>query len=202
MKKILLSLAALSLLSPVNVSALEPHEYEWENIPEEGTSKNDDGVTMNYISINPDIQEVKQSGDFIITLHGAHLTTAEFEDSLMIEMYSEEVTIVQFMITVENVGGDGNNIHPDQGTFVTNDGQQLNADLFQSGDVGGEFYEGVKKTGSVLFILEGFHEDISGGRFIIDAPSDENFMIKGDDIEFKVSFTDDESDEEPLVESE
>ena len=44
--------------------------------------------------------------------------------------------------------------YPDQATLVTSTGEQVEADLFLSDDLGGEIHEGVIKEGNVVFYLE------------------------------------------------
>lgn len=51
--------------------------------------------------------------------------------------------------------------YPDQAILVTSTGEQIDADMNLSDDLGGEIYEGVTKEGNVDFILKNGHaEDI------------------------------------------
>lgn len=44
--------------------------------------------------------------------------------------------------------------YPDQATLVTSTGEQVEANMWESGDVGGDIHEGVIKDGDVFFYLE------------------------------------------------
>jgi hypothetical protein len=58
-------------------------------------------------------------------------------------------------MTVENTSSDKKyTTYPDQATLVTSTGEQVDADLWVSDDVGGDFYEGVVKQGNIIFYLE------------------------------------------------
>ncbi len=57
----------------------------------------------------------------------------------------KEVTIVSFNVIVENTSDETVSFHPNQARLVTNTGEQVNADIVISEDVGGEFLGKVKK---------------------------------------------------------
>lgn len=48
-------------------------------------------------------------------------------------------------VTAENTSDDTINFHPNQATITTNTGEQIQAEIFISDDVGGEFIGKVKK---------------------------------------------------------
>ncbi|TCI58320.1 DUF4352 domain-containing protein, partial [Exiguobacterium sp. SH0S2] len=60
----------------------------------------------------------------------------------------DEVTLVVVNVTAENTVDDTIHFYPDQGTLVTNPGEQIDADLWFSDDVGGDFLGKVKKEGN------------------------------------------------------
>ena len=66
-----------------------------------------------------------------------------------------EGSAVGFKMQVENKSADKiYTSYPDQATLVTSTGEQVEADLFLSDDLGGEIHEGVIKEGNVIFYLE------------------------------------------------
>lgn len=82
--------------------------------------------------------------------------------------------------------------YPNQATIVTSTGEQQTADWNQSGDIGGEIYEGVTKEGDMIFFLKKGHaEDIKwitlkwlthkGGESDITQDNQKNYDVK---IEF------------------
>lgn len=59
-------------------------------------------------------------------------------------------------------------IYPNQGTLTTNDGQQIDADIYESDDVGGDLLKGAKKDGWVYFFIPNMQNatDITSVRII------------------------------------
>ncbi|WP_156111489.1 hypothetical protein [Exiguobacterium sp. ZOR0005] len=102
----------------------------------------------------------------------------------------EEVTIVSFNVIVENTTDETVTFYPDQARLVTNTGEQVDADLFISEDVGGEFLGKVKKEGGVLFYVDSMPEELTEVRFIVEGPYDEQFrQIDEDRYEYKIDVT-------------
>lgn len=69
----------------------------------------------------------------------------------------EEVikSAVGIKMTVENISSDKKyDTYPDQATLVTSTGEQVEADMWTSSDLGGEYYEGVIKQGDIFFFLD------------------------------------------------
>lgn len=70
-------------------------------------------------------------------------------------------SVVGVKFNIENTTKETFSTFPDQATLVTSTGEQIDADLMQSDDLGGEIYEGVTKEGNVNFFLKNGHaEDI------------------------------------------
>lgn len=165
----------------------ESAELEPEETTEGETEETELGSLTTYSQVL-DINESQENGPFTITLLNANL--AELEPS---EMYADffdhdVVTVVGLEVSVENTNGDTNSIYPDQGTIVTNTGNQVDADLFFSDDVGGDFLGEVTKTGTVFFFFDGDTENIDNVRYIISSGHDEDWESFGEDIEFSISF--------------
>lgn len=87
---------------------------------------------------------------------------------------SGAVALVNLSIEVNNTTGKTISIYPDQGTLVVGN-EQVDADLWLSDSVGGDFMAGIMKEGGVVFLVMRTESDaISHVRYMVDAPS-ENF---------------------------
>ncbi len=102
----------------------------------------------------------------------------------------EEVTIVSFNVIVENTSDETVSFHPNQARLVTNTGEQVDADIIISEDVGGEFLGKVKKEGGVLFHVESMPEELTEVRFVVEGPYDDSFStIAEDRYEYTIDVT-------------
>lgn len=147
-----------------------------------------DGGTSEVVAVNYGINETVENGDFTVTLKDARLL--QFEPSPeFVDMFEDEsLPMIAFNIDVTNNSDATNTIYPDQGVAVTDTGQQIDAELLFSDDVGGDFLGQVTKSGEVLFLGEGDASEISNVRYIIGSGHDEELESFGEDIEFTVDF--------------
>lgn len=134
------------------------------------------------------INETQVNGPFEITL--LHSQLSQFQPSPdFVELFGgEDLALITFQIEVTNTQPNTYAIYPNQGTAVTDDGHQVEANIFLSDDVGGDFYGEVTKTGDVFFIYDGNAEEVSNVRYIINSGHDENWDSFGEDLEFTVDF--------------
>ncbi|WP_290767987.1 MULTISPECIES: hypothetical protein [Exiguobacterium] len=103
---------------------------------------------------------------------------------------AEEVTVVAMNVIAENTIDDAISFYPNQGTIVTNTGEQVEADLLFSDDVGGEFLGKVKKEGNVLFFVKAKPEELTDLKVVIDGPFNENFdKVAEDRYEYTIDVT-------------
>ena len=103
---------------------------------------------------------------------------------------AEEVTVVAMNVIAENTIDDAISFYPDQGTIVTNTGEQVEADLFFSDDVGGDFLGKVKKEGNVLFFVKAKPEELTEVKFFTSGPSNEAFeRVAEERYEFTINVT-------------
>lgn len=165
----------------------ESAELEPEETTEGETEETELGLLTTYGRVL-DINESQDNGPFTVTVLNANLT--ELEPS---EMYADffdydVVTAVAIEVQVENTVDETNTIYADQGTIVTNTGNQVDADIFFSDDVGGDFLGEVTKTGTVFFFFDGDTENIDNVRYIINSGHDEDWESFGEDLEFSISF--------------
>lgn len=166
-------------------------EEEDGNSPEQqvGDVIEEDGMKRTVVATNYGINKTLESGPFSVTLINAQVSHLEIENEDNIESFGgDDFAMVAFDIEVSNASEETNAIYPDQGTIVTNTGNQVEADLFMSDTVGGEFMGEVTKSGAVFFFYEGDPEEISNVRYIIGSGQDENFDSFSDNLEFSVDF--------------
>lgn len=71
----------------------------------------------------------------------------------------------------ENTSDADISFYPDQMTITTDSGEQIDADIMLSDDVGGDFIGKVKKEGSIRFLTKNPEQDIKNITLVIDPPS-------------------------------
>lgn len=112
------------------------------------------------------------------------------EDYLDMFDGKEEVTLVVVNVTAENTVDDTIHFYPDQGTLVTNTGEQIDADLWFSDDVGGDFLGKVKKEGNVMFMVDAMPEELTEVRFIVGGPTNTDYeKLAEESYEYKIDVT-------------
>ena len=164
--------------------------------PEEATTKNEDvqeselGTNKIYMKNKAlTIAETMGPIQFAIDkVQTSRLRVAEaYRDSFDGQ---EEVTVVAMNMLAENTVDETMSFHPNQATLVTNTGEQVEADLFFSDDVGGEFLGKVKKEGNVLFFVKAKPEELTDLKVVIDGPFNENFdKVAEDRYEYTINVT-------------
>lgn len=147
-----------------------------------------DGGSRTVVGQVENIDETQSSGPFDVTLKHAQLSQFQPAED-MVEMFGgEDLVLVTFDIEVTNNSEDMNTIHPGQGIAVTDTGNQIDANLLLSDDVGGDFHGEVTKSGNVFFIYDGNADEVSNVRYIINSGHNEDFENFDEDIEFTVDF--------------
>jgi len=189
----------------IETEEVETEEVETEETAEQTSDTEDDsdgdtpeqqagdvieaeGGTRTIVATNYGINETKENGPFTVTLTNAQLSQFQPSEDMVDIFGGEDLGMVTVQVEVENNSEDTNSIYPDQGIAVTDTGQQIDAELFFSDDVGGDFHGNVVKSGDVFFFFDGQAEDVSNVRYIVDSGSDENFERFGEDLEFSIDF--------------
>lgn len=148
-----------------------------------------EGGTRTVVSTNYGINETKENGPFEVTVINAQVSQMEATDEALADLLGgEDLAMVSIELEVTNNSEDTNAIHPNQGTIVTNTGNQVDASIWVSDDVGGDFLGEVTKSGTVFFFYEGNPEEVENVRYIISSGHDENYESFGEDIEFSIDF--------------
>ncbi|MCT4792426.1 MULTISPECIES: DUF4352 domain-containing protein [Exiguobacterium] len=99
----------------------------------------------------------------------------------------DEVTTIVINMTLENTSDDTISVYPEQATLTTNTGEQIEADLFLSDQIGGEFIGKVKKSGNVLFLAKSQPKDITSIKYILDGPHDQELNSLADRYTVEIS---------------
>ncbi|MCM3311965.1 hypothetical protein M3626_05945 [Psychrobacillus sp. MER TA 17] len=110
-------------------------------------------------------------GNVNLTING--MAIVEVEPDEEISYLFDDKEIVRAIIVdmeAENNSDADITFHPNQATLVTSAGEQVESDMFFLGDVGGDFYGGVKKADQTWWILENLDDDIESVTMIIDPP--------------------------------
>lgn len=149
----------------------------------------EDELTRTIIATNYGMNETQENGPFSLTLNNAQLSHVLIHDEDLADMMGgDDLVLVSIQLEVSNNSEDTNIIYPDQGTIVTNTGNQVDADFWFSDSLGGDFLGEVTKSGDVFFFFEGTPEEISTIRYIVGSGHDEDWENFGDDIEFSFDF--------------
>ena len=96
-------------------------------------------------------------------------------------------TLITIEATAENTVDSTVNFYLNQAKLVTDTGQQVDADLWLSDDVGGEFLGVVKKEGSIQWVLK-HDENIKKVTLHISGASDNNFNRLSEDLKIEIPF--------------
>ncbi len=174
----------------VNEAETEENDETDTDTPEQeaGDVIEAEGGTRTVIATNYNIDEEQENGPFTITVKNAQLSQFQPSEDMVDFFGGEDLGMVTLQLEVVNNSEETNLIYPDQGTVVTDTGQQIDAELFLSDDLGGEFYGEVTKTGDVFFFFDGQAEEVSNIRYLINSGTDEDFESFGEDIEFSIDF--------------
>ncbi|MFA1819593.1 hypothetical protein ACDX78_05220 [Virgibacillus oceani] len=173
-----------------NTEGTESEEGEKDNgDSSEGETTENELGSFTMVNQNMDLNETYDSGPMELTIHsiqsGNLVVSDEFKD-----MFDDkdEVTMISVDMKAENTSEDTLSWYPDQAVLTTNAGDQVDADLFFSDSVGGEFYGPTNQEGNVLFMLDTPAEEIEKVKLIINGAHDEDFETIGDDLEIELSF--------------
>jgi len=111
--------------------------------------------------------------------------TANTDDnaSLLDVEKGAEFALFAIDIDVENTSDEDISFYPDQSTIIISTKEQIEANMWFSEDVGGDFYGQVKKSGQVYFVIpNSVGEDINHIQWRIDAPFNSDFDNLTDNI--------------------
>ncbi|UTT43796.1 DUF4352 domain-containing protein [Exiguobacterium aurantiacum] len=167
-------------------------EKQAETVVEENAEVYDSEIGINTIHMkNTELtmNETMGSVQFNVNkIQTSRLNVAE--DYLDMFDGKDEVTLVVVNVTAENTVDDTIHFYPDQGTLVTNTGEQIDANLWFSDDVGGDFLGKVKKEGNVMFMADAMPEELTEVRFIVGGPTNTDYeKLAEESYEYKIDVT-------------
>ena len=126
------------------------------------------------------------NGPVNATLDKIQLATLETSEDYKDTFEGEDiVTIVTIEASTENTVDETTNYYLDQAKLVTDTGQQVDAALWFSDDVGGEFLGKVKKNGNIIWILK-HDENIKKVTLHISGASNAEFDRVGEDLKIDI----------------
>jgi len=140
----------------------------------------------------PDLDASQEQGGITLTLNSASsLPLADmppdFLDTIADFHYWDDIdTLIAISVTVVNNSDQILTLYPDQGTIVIGD-QQAAADTWISDSVGGQIFQGVTRTGVVLFGLPRPIEQAGTLRYIVDSPHDDQYEHHGENFDITVN---------------
>ncbi|WP_200411957.1 hypothetical protein [Virgibacillus salexigens] len=156
---------------------------------EEGETIDNEVGKFTIANKKKDMNEVIENGPMKLTITGIQSATLEPNgDYKAMFDNKDKLTVVTVGMKTENTSEETVSFYPDQATLTTNAGDQVDADLMLSDDVGGDFYGQTKKEGEVIFQLDTPAADISDIKLIINGAHDENIDSLGEDIQLPLSF--------------
>lgn len=145
--------------------------------------------TFHIAKKQKDMTDVYENGPMNLTITGIQLGELEpSEEYAYMFDEKEKVTTVTVGMKAENTSDETVSFYPDQAVLTTNAGDQVDADLMLSGDVGGDFFGKVKKEGEVIFLLDTPVEEIETGKLIISGSHNENLDDLGEELQIELEF--------------
>ena len=141
---------------------------------------------MTVIYKDKELNIPANNGPVNATLDKIQLATLETSEDYKDTFDGEDkVTIVTIEASTENTVDETTNYYLDQAKLVTDTGQQVDASLLFSDDVGGEFLGKVKKNGNIIWILKN-DENIKKVTLHVSGASNDNFDRVGEDLKIEI----------------
>ena len=171
----------------------EGQEEQTEEKADEGEIVDDADMRKEPIITDKSVDKEGESGPFKYKVSEMQVSKVLFKSQEMIDFMEveegKECTLVALKVEFENTTDDTNSIYPDQAVLTSNTKEQVNADMWLSDSIGGEFLGKVKKEGTVFFVLKDTNaEDLTKISVHIDAPHDDDYETIGDDIKWEFNF--------------
>lgn len=179
---------------PKEVEVNEPNTVDSSNEESEEEAKEESNVSeseigkMTTLYQNEELNINIESGTVKATLNKVRYATLEPAEEYKSKFDDEKIiTLITIDATVENTVDSTVNFYLNQATLVTDTGQQVDADLWFSDSVGGDFLGVVKKEGNINWVLK-HDEDIKKITLHISGASDDNFNRLSEDLKVEIPF--------------
>ena len=172
-------------------SSVLSSETEKQTDSDVGKVTEQDGMRKEVVYTNNSLDISGESGPIKYTatdIQVSKLTaTTDSTASLLDLEKDKEYAVVVAHFDVENTSDETISFYPDQSVMTTNTKEQINASLFLSDSVGGDFIGKEKKSGNVIFILKNSSaDDLANVTIHIDAPHNDSFDSVGDPVEINI----------------
>lgn len=163
-------------------------ETEKEETKDEAVETESEIGKMKTIYQKKDLNMAIENGPVKGTLAKVRYATLEPSPEYK-SMFNEEeiITLITIEASLENTVDDTTNFYLDQATLVTDTGQQVDAEVFLSDNVGGEFLGKVKKEGNIQWVLK-HDESIKKITLHVSGASNSNYDRVGEDAKYEISF--------------
>jgi len=128
------------------------------------------------------------NGGLTFNIHGISVTN-DLKDAYNVPEIDPGIKGVAVWMTVKNTTKDKiYEAHPNLATLVTSTGEQVQAELLATGDIGGKIYEGVEKEGDIIFVLKNTEDvaDIEWIKLIFNAYSEDMENSKEFTVDLKL----------------
>lgn len=168
-------------------SVVEESESSEESETEGEVSESEFG-TMTTLAQVKDLNETQESGPFSITVEAIQKSQLQPTEDYVEFFGGEDLAVISIQLSVDHTSDDTNAIYPDQGIIVTDTKKQVEADMFISDSVGGDFIGQVIKDGTIQFIFDGNAEDINSFQYIVGSGTDSDWNSFGEDLTFNFEF--------------
>jgi hypothetical protein len=172
-------------------SSVLSSETEKQTDSDVGKVTEQDGMRKEVVYTNNSLDISGESGPIKYTVTDIQVSkltaTTDSTASLLDLEKDKEYAVVVAHFDVENTSDETISFYPDQSVMTTNTKEQINASLFLSDSVGGDFIGKVKKSGNVIFILKNSSaDDLANVTIHIDAPHNDSFDSVGDPVEINI----------------
>jgi uncharacterized lipoprotein len=162
----------------------EVADNDWET--QVGETTENEGGSHTLIARNDQV-DTQETGPMILNVTQVNAISSQLKGEVADLMETDAIEYIQIDMEVENTSEDTITFYPSQATITTNTGEQLEADMWLSDHIDGDFIGAVKKSGSQFFILENSNaEDIEWVRILINAPHDADWNDVGEELDFQV----------------
>ncbi len=161
----------------------------------EGPAEESDGVgettesalgKLTVLYKDKELNRTVNNGPVNATLNKIQLATLEPSESYKESFDGQDkVTVVTIKASAENTVDNTINYDLNQAKLVTDTGQQVNADIWFSDDIGGEFLGKVKKNGNIIWILK-HDEAVKKVTLHISGASNDTFDHIGEDLKVEI----------------
>ena len=157
-----------------------------DNEDKTGEVTESDLGTMTILYQNKELNTPIVSGPVNASLNKVQVAKLEVSEAYKETFDNQDIaTIITIEAIAENTVDDTTNFYLDQATLVTDTGQQVDADLFFSDSVGGEFLGKVKKEGNIIWVLK-HDEDIKKITLHANGASNGDYTTVGEDVKVEI----------------